>query len=124
MNDKEIVRIRLNYSMVWTENHYGNVSACRFSPTDHVSICNSNILKCRVTTFWLDTLLVQRNERMVAVTRLLGDICSSICVEVERLVLCYFIFWIYRLTVSGADWTVGKSVIYRIKFTEKKKKKK
>ena len=33
-----------------------NVSACRFSPTDHGSICNSNILKCRVTTFWLDTL--------------------------------------------------------------------
>ena len=25
---------------------------------------------------------------------------------------------------SGADWTVGKSVIYRIKFTKKKKKKK
>ena len=24
---------------------------------------------------------------------------------------------------SGADWTVGKSVIYRIKFTKKKKKK-
>ena len=24
----------------------------------------------------------------------------------------------------GADWTVGKSVIYRIKFTKKKKKKK
>ena len=25
---------------------------------------------------------------------------------------------------AGADWTVGKSVIYRIKFTKKKKKKK
>ena len=25
---------------------------------------------------------------------------------------------------SGADWTVGKSVFYRIKFTKKKKKKK
>ena len=24
---------------------------------------------------------------------------------------------------AGADWTVGKSVIYRIKFTKKKKKK-
>ena len=23
---------------------------------------------------------------------------------------------------TGADWTVGKSVIYRIKFTKKKKK--
>ena len=33
-----------------------NVSACRFSPTDHGSICNSNILKYRVTTFRLDTL--------------------------------------------------------------------
>ena len=29
---------------------------CRFSPTDHGSIYNSNILKCRVTTFWLDML--------------------------------------------------------------------
>ena len=27
-------------------------------------------------------------------------------------------------SASGADWTVGKSVIYRIKFTKKKKKKK
>ena len=26
-------------------------------------------------------------------------------------------------TLSGADWTVDKSVIYRIKFTKKKKKK-
>ena len=26
--------------------------------------------------------------------------------------------------MAGADWTVGKSVIYRIKFTTKKKKKK
>ena len=26
--------------------------------------------------------------------------------------------------LPGADWTVGKSVIYRIKFTKKKKKKK
>ena len=25
---------------------------------------------------------------------------------------------------AGADWTVGKSVIYRIKFTKKKKKEK
>ena len=25
--------------------------------------------------------------------------------------------------LAGADWTVGKSVIYRIKFTKKKKKK-
>ena len=25
--------------------------------------------------------------------------------------------------LPGADWTVGKSVIYRIKFTKKKKKK-
>ena len=33
-----------------------NVSACRFLPTDHGSICNSNISKSRVTTFWLDTL--------------------------------------------------------------------
>ena len=30
-----------------------------------------------------------------------------------------------RITLeAGADWTVGKSVIYRIKFTKKKKKKK
>ena len=29
-----------------------------------------------------------------------------------------------RNSVPGADWTVGKSVIYRIKFTKKKKKKK
>ena len=33
-----------------------NVSACRFPPTDHGSICNSDILKYRVTTFRLDTL--------------------------------------------------------------------
>ena len=26
--------------------------------------------------------------------------------------------------MTGAGWTVGKSVIYRIKFTKKKKKKK
>ena len=30
----------------------------------------------------------------------------------------------YRRTHPGADWTVGKSVIYRIKFTKKKKEKK
>ena len=30
---------------------------------------------------------------------------------------------IYNEWTSGADWTVGKSVIYRIKFTKKKKKK-
>ena len=30
----------------------------------------------------------------------------------------------YTVTLpAGADWTVGKSVIYRIKFTQKKKKK-
>ena len=32
--------------------------------------------------------------------------------------------WILRTFKAGADWTVGKSVIYRIKFTKKKKKKK
>ena len=43
------------------------------------------------------------------------------------------IFYVERVTVltmtwsyvrTGADWTVGKSVIYRIKFTKKKEKKK
>ena len=41
-----------------------NVSSCRFSPTDHGSICNSNILKYRVTTFWLDTLEDGNNNKM------------------------------------------------------------
>ena len=31
--------------------------------------------------------------------------------------------YIFLCMPTGADWTVGKSVIYRIKFTKKKKKK-
>ena len=44
-----------------------NVSACRFSTTDHGSICNSNILKSRVTTFWLDTLALSRAKSVTVV---------------------------------------------------------
>ena len=35
----------------------------------------------------------------------------------------YIYIFISQCLWTGADWTVGKSVIYRIKFTKKKKKK-
>ena len=35
---------------------------------------------------------------------------------------CKYRCYINPATMAGADWTVGKSVIYRIKFTPPKKK--
>ena len=51
-----------------------NVSVCRFSPTDHGSICNSNILKYRVTTFRLDTLemILSRTQHINHITHLVA----------------------------------------------------
>ena len=43
------------------------------------------------------------------------------CILFELLRKCIYSF---KERIAGADWTVGKSVIYRIKFTKKKKNEK
>ena len=41
----------------------------------------------------------------------------------KNLRISAILVFLHVMPYAGADWTVGKSVIYRIKFTKKKKKK-